>query len=200
MTALHPTFCSWIAELILLTWGENSQHHCQCHSAVPGPFHSKTLPAPLLLPKYSQWPNQGLHYGLHFNAFMSSFPACQMLAQEKRIMHMADALPELPAGRLEELCGSTGHTTGLPEADQVPAQRPGHHCTRGHLQSVLQVSLHMCVHSTAIHSTFTPCSVGPLKTTWFQGFGTTFQQELRGSFLVKCFHEKKAPLFVRFRG
>lgn len=122
MTALHPTFCSWIAELILLTWGESSQHHSQCHSAVPGPFHSKTLPAPLLFPKYSQCPNQGLHYGLHFNAFMSSFPACQKLAQEKRIMHMADALPELPAGRAEELCRQ--HWTHHPTARGRPSPNP----------------------------------------------------------------------------
>lgn len=63
----------WIAELILLTWGENSQHHCQCYSAVAGLFHSKTLPAPLSFPKYSQCPNQGLHQGLHFKALMGFF-------------------------------------------------------------------------------------------------------------------------------
>lgn len=151
-----PVF--WTAELILLTWGENSQHHCQCHTTVAGLFHSKTLPAPLLLPKYSQCPDQELHQGLHFNAFMSFFPSWQMLAQEKGIMHMADLSYSSLLEELRDYVGSTRHTRGLPEADQAPAQRPGHHCRRGHLKSC-QMSLYMFVHSTA-----SCCSVGPIET------------------------------------
>lgn len=169
-----PVF--WIAELILLAWGENSWHHCQCHSAVAGLFHSKTLPAPPLLPKYSQCPNQGLHQGLHLNAFMGFFSACQMLAQEKGIMHMADALPELPTGRVEELCRQ--HQTHHRTARGRSSLNPG---TWAPLQKGSPAKLSArCLCTCLLTPQPSCCSVGPMKTIWFQGFGTTFQQEPRG--------------------
>lgn len=42
-----------IAEMILLTWGENSLHHCWWDSAVAGLQHSETASGPLLFSKCS---------------------------------------------------------------------------------------------------------------------------------------------------
>lgn len=42
-----------IAEIILLTWSENSLHHPWCRSAAVRLFHCETLPVPLLFSKYS---------------------------------------------------------------------------------------------------------------------------------------------------
>lgn len=150
MTALHPTFCSWIAELILLTWGESSQHHSQCHSAVPGPFHSKTLLLLFYFPNILNAPTKGCTTAY---TLMHSWVLFLLARNWHRRKGSCTWLMLSQSCLLEELrnsVGSTGHTTRLPEADQVPTQRPGHHCTRGDLQSFLQVSLYMFVHSTAL--------------------------------------------------
>lgn len=99
-------------------------------------------------------PNQRLHQGLHFNAPMSSFSACQMLAQEEGIIHMNDAPPELPARRVEELSrqhqahhriarGRSSPSHSAPRDLGTTAERVT--CKEG-----CQMSLYMLVHSTAI--------------------------------------------------
>lgn len=77
-----------------------------------------------------------------------------MLAQEKGIIHMADALPELPAGRVEELCrqDQTHHRTarGRSSPNHAAHRDLGTTAEEVTCKAVCQMPLYMFVHSTAI--------------------------------------------------